>query len=193
VPCCVRVSLNTASTPCLHTNGFSPTQTCDLSTMPSMSPLFQSIVIYLLAHFISPKQYLVYADGTASIQNIPIFSSQRPCAQNCVWWDVTPINVEALLAGSLGCQLSPIENDCLCRTDLQPSATSYLQTCVSTACNGNTQDIQSAQSIYLSYCSSNGYLTASTTQHAASTAGQQPAPGKGLCIVSCDFITYKFR
>jgi hypothetical protein len=93
-----------------------------------------------------------------TITDAPAFTQQRPCATNC--FQYVYANYHGFpLAGALGCNLDPLENSCFCRTDLEGQATQYLKSCVSDSCSDNSNDIQTAQSVYLAYCSSNGYTT----------------------------------
>src|SRR5579871_6862897 len=119
----------------------------------SMPSRFIQITIYILAFM---HQWLVRGDGTVTITDAPAFTQQRPCATIC--FEYIYVNYHGFpLAGALGCSLNPVENDCFCRTDLEGHATQYLKSCVSDGCSNNFNDIQTAQSIYLAYCSSNGY------------------------------------
>jgi len=82
--------------------------------------------------------------GTITIQDSPIFSSQRGCAQECFTGE---------WGGDLGSGCpSPIENACYCRPDLAPSAIYTLSSCVYNGCNENANDVQTAISLYSAYC-----------------------------------------
>jgi hypothetical protein len=118
-----------------------------------------------------------------TIFSLDIFSSQKPCAQNCFttgpgfvggcFADIVGdalgcVNDDACGLGSSG--LAP--NDCYCRTDLQSVAESFLTACVKSACTvgDSSIDISSAGSIYDYYCSSLGFpvsVSASTTQESS--------------------------
>jgi len=61
------------------------------------------------------------------------------------------------LADRIGCAVDPIENECICRSDLQQTADSFLRKCVSDNCDANAIDVSRAVRIYDDYCTSNGY------------------------------------
>jgi hypothetical protein len=147
----------------------------------AMSPRFVYLVVYILAYTLFPPQLLVQGDATVTITAAPAYSQQRPCAQDCfVWVYVAGVNTIFQLAGNLGCDLNTLENGCFCRPDLESQATSFLSECVSASCTGNTAvDIQTAQSIYLDYCSNNGYTPATATPAGGAPANtQQGSSGK---------------
>jgi len=113
-----------------------------------------------------------------TIFSLPVFSSQKPCAQACFTTGPLGYCFEDMVGDALGCvtdnacglgskALAP--NDCYCRTDLQSVAESFLTSCVQSSCTvgDSSIDISSAGSIYLEYCSSQGFpinVPASTTQ-----------------------------
>ncbi|KAI9743920.1 MAG: hypothetical protein M1818_002654 [Claussenomyces sp. TS43310] len=103
---------------------------------------------------------------TVSLQDVPGYTSQRPCALDCL---STRNGAPDILAEDMGCGTSPIENDCFCRSDLQATAESVIQSCVNNYCQA-TLDVNSAVSFYDAYCTSAGFTGAA---HAATTA----APG----------------
>jgi len=91
-----------------------------------------------------------------SIQDDSLWSSQRSCALNCIdGIDGTP---SILAEDYLDC-VSPIENSCFCRTDLQDKATSVISSCVFNFCQA-TPDVNTAVSLYTAYCTSNGFTMA---------------------------------
>ncbi|PMD38761.1 hypothetical protein L207DRAFT_530231 [Hyaloscypha variabilis F] len=132
-----------------------------------------------------------------TIFSLPVFSSQKPCAQACFTTGPLGYCFEDMVGDALGCvtdnacglgskALAP--NDCYCRTDLQSVAESFLTSCVQSSCTvgDSSIDISSAGSIYLEYCSSQGFpinVPASTTQEipqatttVASPSLQQTSP-----------------
>jgi hypothetical protein len=152
-----------------------------------MSPRFVHLIVYILAYTLFPQQRLVQGDATVTITAAPAYSQQRPCARNCfVWVYVAGVNTILPLAGNLGCDLNTLENGCFCRSDLESQATSFLSDCVSSTCSGSTAvDIQTAQSIYLDYCSSNGYTLATATPASGAPANtQQGSSGKKAYLFS---------
>jgi hypothetical protein len=132
-------------------------------------PLRSYITLLILASFVS-------ADGTVTLYSLPGYTSQRACAQLCFYgcnycgegpWT-------AGLIGAVGCA-QPFLDSCMCRTDLFPSASGYLSTCVSSACSSDSVDVNSALSIYGSYCAqvnSPATNVATTTPNAGSTPAQ---------------------
>jgi hypothetical protein len=116
----------------------------------------------------------VDADGTVSITAAPDYILQRNCATSCFYWTIG-IETFANLASALSCNLSPLENLCFCRTDLQPSAASFLTRCVSSLCGSDSVDVDSATSVYLNYCSSDGVASAAATTTASTPSTRQPA------------------
>jgi hypothetical protein len=109
-------------------------------------PLRSYITLLILASFVS-------ADGTVTLFSLPAYTSQRACAQlcfsGCIYCGIGPWT--AGLMNAVGCDL-PFLDSCMCRTDLFSSAEGYLSTCVSSACSSDSVDINSALSIYGSYC-----------------------------------------
>jgi hypothetical protein len=109
-------------------------------------PLRSYITLLILASFVS-------ADGTVTLYSLPGYTSQRACAQlcfyGCNYCGIGPWT--AGLINAIGCA-QPFLDSCMCRTDLFPSASGYLSTCVSSACSSDSVDVNSALSIYGSYC-----------------------------------------
>jgi hypothetical protein len=102
---------------------------------------------------------------TVTIADFTSYSDLRPCAaQSCIeWkWAVGSLVLDYYLAAAIGCNTnSAPENNCFCRTDLINSGATWLSSCVSSSCSGDTNDVTSATSIYLAYCSQAGYVPAS--------------------------------
>ena len=105
--------------------------------------------------------------GAVTIGQYSAFSSLRPCAQSCfvgngdgdgILSDNTP-DIE----DELGCGFGAL-NDCLCRSDLMVTATSFLSSCVSKECN-NSNDVTSAVTVYSNYCvmAANGPAASTTS------------------------------
>ncbi|KIX10648.1 uncharacterized protein Z518_01732 [Rhinocladiella mackenziei CBS 650.93] len=114
--------------------------------------------------------------ATVTLTESPAYASQRSCAIYCWYAGFSVDGGPDQLASELDCPVDPIENDCFCRPDLQASADSYLKSCVSGVCDGNTVDVNSAVSIYDSYCTSAGYLRAEETAPAQTSSGTQQPP-----------------
>lgn len=100
---------------------------------------------------------------TVTIADFTSYSDLRPCAaQSCIEWEYAPNSFQYSLASAIGCNTkSAPENNCFCRTDLINSGATWLSSCVSSLCSGDTNDVTSATSIYLAYCSQAGYVPAS--------------------------------
>jgi hypothetical protein len=118
-----------------------------------------------------------------TIFSLPVFSSQKPCAQACFTTGPIAGCFQDLVGDALGCVndnvcglgsrgLAP--NNCYCRTDFQSIAESFLTSCVKSGCTvgDSSIDISSAGSIYIDYCSSQGFpvhVPASTTDNPQAT------------------------
>src|SRR5271156_2414232 len=85
-----------------------------------------------------------------TIESVAEYSLQRNCVQTCIGIDILG------LPNNIGCPY-PYLNACACRTDLQPSASTYLTQCVDLSCSSDPSDLSSAISLYDSYCASNGF------------------------------------
>jgi hypothetical protein len=99
-----------------------------------------------------------------TVASVPAFKHLDPCAQGCFFNIGSQGAFFGNLEGAIGCSWNyqnPGINDCYCRTDKQPVATSYLSSCIANACTvGNPSiDINSGVGIYVGYCQSLGYLT----------------------------------
>lgn len=101
--------------------------------------------------------------ATVTLTNLPAYQSQRSCAIPCFYIGYASGGGPDQLAGQLDCSVSPIENDCFCRADLQDDADALIQSCVYEACSRNTIDVSSAVSIYDSYCTAAGFTRAAET------------------------------
>lgn len=119
---------------------------------------------------------------TATITGVPAYSSQRPCAHRCFYVGGSFDGGADLLANNIGCDVDPIENECICRPDIQPLAHSHLSSCVNDRCDSMTVDLNSAVSIYDDYCSSNGY-TAESPAPTTTTGTQPPSAAVTVTIV----------
>ncbi|KAI1754530.1 hypothetical protein F4782DRAFT_528451 [Xylaria castorea] len=112
----------------------------------------------MMIHAIFPLLALLHlaASETASITQASVFASQRPCAQGCFSYDLG--EGPDRLAEGIGCDYRNPPNDCFCRPDLQADADAFLRSCVNRECSQNTQDTNSATSIYDEYCTGAGFL-----------------------------------
>ncbi|KAF7114705.1 hypothetical protein CNMCM5793_009656 [Aspergillus hiratsukae] len=113
---------------------------------------------------------------TATLTESTAYASQRPCAKSCFYWGSSTKGGADFLADRIGCGVDPIEDECICRSDLQQTADSFLRKCVNDNCDANVIDISSAVSIYGDYCTSNGYTRAtSTAQTTRTTSSDSPS------------------
>ncbi|RHZ63425.1 uncharacterized protein CDV56_104511 [Aspergillus thermomutatus] len=81
---------------------------------------------------------------TATLTESPAYASQQPCAKSCFYWGASSNGGADFLADRIGCAVDPIENECICRSDLQQSADSFLLKCVRENCDANALDVSSA-------------------------------------------------
>jgi hypothetical protein len=111
------------------------------------------------------------AEGASSVTIISEngYKQLRQCAQFCVWHAGA---VDDLMAEGLGCT-SPWVNDCLCRLDLAPIASSFVSKCCSSRCTIGSADgdVSSAIGVYNTYCQANGFAVAGAGAAVASTTG----------------------
>ncbi|KAK3365107.1 hypothetical protein B0T24DRAFT_712646 [Lasiosphaeria ovina] len=117
------------------------------------------------------------------------FQHLRPCASSCFRREGGPD-----LSDTLGITLKcceqyltchgPVDDECYCRADLQPSAVSWLSLCVATRCTSNAADFTSAVAVYDGYCSAAvGPANPDVTEPPAVTTTPSgtvgPGPGNG--------------
>ncbi|KAF2819008.1 hypothetical protein CC86DRAFT_238447, partial [Ophiobolus disseminans] len=125
-----------------------------------------------------------------SIHSLLAYSTAKPCAAGCLKyigiWDCRFNAGYRDIGKDLGCGCSPI-NACWCSAGLQPSATSYISNCVSTACGKvpNVEgDVSSMLSLYGGYCATANVEVSSqpaetkafTTPPAAASSTKVAAP-----------------
>jgi hypothetical protein len=115
-----------------------------------------------------------------SIHSLQAYSTARPCAAGCLVfngiWQCGVNGGYHDLGKDLGCNCSPV-NGCWCSTGLQSSATSYISSCVSSACSkvGNVDgDIKSMLDLYGNYCATANVEVSSVP---AQTAATTTTPG----------------
>ncbi len=124
-------------------------------------------------------------DGIQTIFGDPTYSKLRPCAQRCFHIQLgSPVDyLRDVLGSSIGCpmvsttsitSLQVAENNCFCRTDLQPSAQAVITQCVLSRCKQNQNDAATAGAMYSGYCSANGYYAAAGGGRQTSAAGPSP-------------------
>jgi len=121
-------------------------------------PLASSLLVLLLSPLLLLLLFTNPAEAvTASLTESPAYESQRPCAKDCFYLGAW--SGPDYLAENIGCDASDIQNECLCRPDLQPKGDSWLRSCVGDRCDKNTLDISVAVSIYDAYCTKAGFTT----------------------------------
>ena len=113
-----------------------------------------ALVLLVLTCLFSPRLRLVIADPTISITAVPAYTSLRVCARECLYCPSCGFGGD--LGSEIKCQdgdQSPTYDDrCFCRRDLASSGSSFLTTCINTACSSISADINSAISVYNNYC-----------------------------------------
>ncbi|KAH8727394.1 hypothetical protein GQ44DRAFT_825104 [Phaeosphaeriaceae sp. PMI808] len=135
----------------------------------SFRNLFSSITrSTLLLAFLSP--HLVRPQATQTISSDPAYQSLRACGQLCFY-----LQKQDVLGNNLKCCkqqycLDQADEQCYCREDLGPKATSYLSQCVNNRCSSPV-DFTSAVNVYDSYCDRNrNVMVTPTTTPPAGTA-----------------------
>ena len=103
----------------------------------------------LYINYCAGELTVVTSAATESLSTDAMMEAQPSCIQACMM--SRPLGGGPNLPRMLQCS-SPVYNDCLCRTDLTPEASSHLTKCINSECSGNTASIASAISLYGSYC-----------------------------------------
>ena len=102
-----------------------------------------------------------------SISDSPAYATARPCAAGCLW-DNTDIYVCSVNAGwydvamELQCGCDSL-NACYCGQDNAASASSYISSCVSSACSNFPQETNSAINLYNNYCATANVAVSTTS------------------------------
>ena len=131
--------------------------------------------------------------GTLTINSDAILTELQGCVQGCI----TEVGL------GVGCD-SPYYNACVCKTDLRESASTYMSGCITDGfgCNGDTNEIRSAISIFEDYCShavSPASTTADDVETLTSTAAAAPASnlptetGPEKTVVVTQVVSVKIR
>jgi hypothetical protein len=114
-----------------------------------MAPYILSLPFTLL--WLLLQSPLILADAPVSFHQASGYATQRVCAFGCFEDFHDP---GYPIARELSCP-----NDCFCRPDLQPTATSYISSCLNGKCGRNSLDISRGLAIYTDYCTAAGYTT----------------------------------
>ena len=120
---------------------------------------------------LTPDRRLALTTSTA-------YLIQRTCVQECIW-----NNGYRDLLVALTCSYPGLDG-CLCRTDLLPSATSFLSSCANSGCTGNTVDISVAVSLWTQYCSGDDAKLFTYAPLVSITSAAEYKAQRG-CVQSC--------
>jgi hypothetical protein len=124
----------------------------------------------LLFHFYSC--ILAQSTATNSIFSYPDYNLQRDCVKVFLWGSPSG----GALSINLGCS-APWLNNCFCRADLAPAASSFLTKCATFECPGGeeaTVDIAAGVSVYNKYCSEAVAAQINTPPSQTTTSNSQP-------------------
>ena len=107
-----------------------------------------------------PTAYVSISDSTA-------YATARPCAAGCLWdnTDIWTCGVNSGwydVAQELQCGCDAL-NACYCGEDNAASASSYISSCVSSACSNFPQETNSAISLYDNYCATANVAVSTTS------------------------------
>ncbi|PVH94932.1 hypothetical protein DM02DRAFT_675849 [Periconia macrospinosa] len=155
----------------------------------SFRNLFSSITrSTLLLAFLAP--HVARPQATQTISSYPAYQSLRACGQSCFYNEVK----HDILGSNLKCCkqqycADQADEQCYCREDLAPKATSWLSLCIDKRCSSPV-DFTSAVNVYDSYCTRNRNVMVSptmTTPPPTGTATEKPSQtvptGTGLVTV----------
>jgi hypothetical protein len=109
-----------------------------------------SSALSLYDHYCAEDLTVVTNAATVSLASDSDMEAQRDCVKGCAM--SRPPDGGTNLPRALQCGMTPVYNDCLCRADLTAEANKHMTSCVNKWCSGNTADIESAVSLYGSYC-----------------------------------------
>jgi hypothetical protein len=106
-----------------------------------------------------------------TISQESVYKGMRGCAMSCLSFS---------LGIKFGCGF-PLENECVCRTDLIEAATKHFSSCASKDCTVGPPegDISTIISVHRSYCQSNGFTFTGLAAQ-PTTGGKQLSRG---CIL----------
>ncbi|EPE30447.1 hypothetical protein GLAREA_03414 [Glarea lozoyensis ATCC 20868] len=115
--------------------------------------------------------------GSVSIWAAPAYSTIRPCAAGCLWyngglWTCGLNSGYYDLAQELQCSCSA-KNLCYCGKDNAAPASSYISSCVSSKCSNFPSEVTGALALYDGYCATANVEVASAvaTSKATTTGG----------------------
>ena len=102
-----------------------------------------------------------------SISDSPAYATARPCAAGCLWdnTDIWTCGVNSGwydVAQELQCGCDAL-NACYCGEDNAASASSYISSCVSSACSNFPQETNSAINLYNNYCATANVAVSATS------------------------------
>lgn len=148
-------------------------------------PLFSTSILYIALEICL---YAVSSHATtATLTDAPGYESQRPCVKNC--YDMSYYDGPARLAYEIECAYqSAVENECICRSDMQANAVSYIKECVSSRCEKD-HDVTVALDLYNDYCTGAGFTAETQTPSTTSSSGtREPPPTVTVTVVETVFM-----
>lgn len=138
----------------------------------SFRNLFSSITqSTLLLAFLAP--HLARPQATQTISSDPAYQSLRACGQLCFYLDKQDILGNNLKCCKQQYCTDQADEQCYCREDLGPKATSWLSLCVNERCSSPV-DFTSAVNVYDSYCNQNRNVMVTPTTPPARTVTEKP-------------------
>lgn len=161
--------------------GTTPTRRVAFLPLPTPGTLLLPLVVLLSSSGARDRvmaRAATLTDRAIALTTSTAFLIQRTCVQECIW-----NNGYRDLPKALNCPY-PGSDPCICRSDLIPSATDFLSSCVSTACLGNTVDISSAVGLWTRYCSADDSLLF-TYAPLASITSDAGFKTQRACVQSC--------
>jgi hypothetical protein len=131
----------------------------------------RSLLFYLLIRIVIIFAPCHAQTDSISIYDQPAYKRQRGCLKHC--YDCNG----CALMDFLGCG-NALFDSCFCRANLAFSASSFLTSCINTACSSAPSDLNSAVSIYNGYCHINGAIldnavVTSTVADTTALAGEE--------------------
>jgi len=128
-------------------------------------------VVGLLAEWLAGGLRVAEAqESVVTIHEYPAWTSLRECARRIVSED------DWLKGGGLHCP-APYFDNCYCRKDLGPVATSYIKSCAYTDCKYNDVDYTAVLNLYNDYCADHGFRAqAPNTVEGTTTIGSSDSP-----------------
>lgn len=144
----------------------------------------------LLLASLTPR--LARPQATQTISSDPAYQSLRACGQSCFYADKQDILGSNLKCCKQQYCTDQADEQCYCREDLGPKATSWLSLCIDGRCSSPV-DFTSAVNVYDSYCNRNrNVMVTPTTAPPAGTVTEKPhtvSTGTGAVTVVTVTVT----